>query len=209
VQQTSNQQAMCTAIAGKAGDILTFKAEDLPQKPKIDRFNLGQINARQDILNIAAPTSTGSVLLSFVTNAGLPVNFLIKRQPFSKADLDKLDTASPEAAAYKAQLAAKLPANSSAILTTYYRQLAGIESTWTELSSDLNAANNDPFSPTFNARVYPNGLVVLDINVGRSSDYKKRFFYAGDIEIQLLSRIITNPRQMPIGNGKFVSPNDV
>lgn len=213
-QMTAVQQAQCMAIAGKAGDIVTFAANELPQSVGVDLFSLGKITGKKEITNIAAPKDNGGVLFSFVTAEGLPINFLIKRNQFTKDDLNALGTETQADAAYKAKLAAQFPTNNSSMIATwYYRQVPGVDDKWTELWTDLDSPTNYPFAPKFNARIYPNGLVVLNKNVGRDPQTKQLFF-VGDFQMQPSDVALgvpkgTTPTQIPIGGGKFVTPKDI
>lgn len=208
---TAIQQAQCTAIAGKAGDILTFSASELPQAVGVNKFVLGSITAKKDITGINAPQNDGGVLFSFVTAAGLPINFLLKRKAFTSAELDALSTETPADVQYKEKLKAKLAAaGGNGIVTFYYRQIPGMETKWTELWTDLDPATKYPLAPKFNASVYPNGLIVLHKNLNPAAgpnDIKesKQLFFVGDLELKLSDDASTTPTQIPIGNGKFAT----
>lgn len=211
--QTATQIANCTAIAGKAGDILTFSATELPQTVGTNVFNLGTISSRKDVNGIAAPKDGNGVILNFLTSAGLPISFLIKRKAFTLAELDALGTSTQADIDFKNSLKAKFPSGGApAILTAYYRQIPGMESTWTELFTDLDSPASYPFDPKFNATVYPNGLVVLRTNLNKSADIKetKRLFFVGDYELKPTDAIVPAPANgIPVGGGRTVSPKDL
>lgn len=208
--QTAQQTTQCTAIAGKAGDIANFKAEQLPQTVGTNVFDLGTISRRVDKLGIAAPQLDNGVILNFVTAAGLPISFLIRRQTLTLAELNNLETESQAAIDYKKELTAKFPKDGSpAVLSMYYRQIRGMESTWTELGSDLDAPANYRFAPKFNASVYPNGLVVLRSNLTKDPQ-SKRLFFVGDHQMQPTNKIVPNPAAgIPIGGEQVATPKDV
>lgn len=212
--QTADQRAACqaTAIAGKAGDIVTFEKDQIPSKLGVNKFELGQVTGKKELNNIKAPTINQGVLVSFATAQGVPVNFLIRRTLFKRSELAGLDTETPEAQAYKTRLEANFAKDygNEAALTSFYRQKRGFEQKWTELYTRLDSLQNYPFAPTFNIRVYPNGLVVVETVKG--ADKSKQLFPVGDFN--LVPTELAIPKQdraskIPIGMGKYATAKDV
>lgn len=179
--------------------VTTFNAAE---NAKFKVYELGKLSTFADVAKIPAPARDGDgVALKFVTESGLPVNFLIRRIQVTKDNVAQFKAIGEAQQKFKAKRLERLAETGRGILTAYYRQLPNQGLQWTELYTDIDAPRKYRFAPTFGARVYPNGLLVLDIR----GDDNLLFGLGEKSAVQLLQG---NDR-IEIGGGKTVLAKDL
>lgn len=175
----------------------TFEASELPDRPNVDLFDLGKLTEPKEIKGIAAPSRAEAfVQFNFTTENGLPAKFLIRRVTLSPERRKQLRAESKNKAEFKAQIEA-LTGGKDAIITAFYYQHPNTQTEWTEMYTVTDERGKYSFAPKFDARVYPNGLIILDIK-GR----KNLIFGAGE---KFAQQLLVGKDQIEIGNGKTAS----
>lgn len=179
----------------------TFTDQELSLSKNENLFDLGQINTPVNKKNIKAPSRKESfIAFDFITEDGLPVNFLIRRTSLGRDRFEKLKAATPARQTFRQQVGRFFQRNNEALLTSFYvRHTAN--GPWTEVYSVTDDAGSYRFSPKFDARIYPNGLIVLDVK-GKEN----MLFGAGK---KTATQLLVGPDRIEIGNGKTASAKEI
>lgn len=184
-----------------------FGPNELPKHEGVDLFTLGKLSTFKDIAAIKAPAHDEStVQFSFITEDGLPVNFLIRRTHLTRKEFDQYKTSSQEAQAYLEKVQSKHGKSlhlGKAVLTGLYIQHPTRDKEYKQIGSFFDGPDEYRLAPTFDTRIYPNGLVVLDFN-GRSANILEG---TGDKSAQEL--LTANGSAIEIGGGKTATPAEL
>lgn len=188
------------------GEIFTtgFAPHELPDKPNVDLFKLGKIAQPVTLKKIAAPSRHEAfVQFNFETEGGTPVDFLIRRVVLPRERFNKLKARNRKTEEFRHNMAARLGNDEGIITSFYFRHAASNEQSkeWIEMYSVTDKRNAYRFNPTFDARIYPNGLVVLDVR-GKEN----LLFGTGEKTAQ---QLLVSPEIIEIGNGKTATAKEI
>jgi hypothetical protein len=165
---SANPDASASTAAGAAADntplTTTFTTQELAGVNKINLFDAGKLTAPKTFKGVSTPPKTESfVEFKMITDQGLPANFLIRRTNLSPERRKGLRVLTHAHKLFKDQLDQKL-GNDEGIITAFYMQHPTISDRWTEMSTITDHDKDHTFGDTFDAEVFPNGLILLRIN---------------------------------------------
>jgi hypothetical protein len=186
------------AFAAEGPITTTFTEKELSVSKGENLFDLGKITQPKDINNIKAPSNKESfVEFKFITEDGLPVEFLIRRTVLPIERFAGLRAPSKDRAAFRERVRGHFAKANEAIITSFYTRHPATQEEWTEVYSVTDDHGAYRFAPRFDARVYPNGLLILDVR-GKENI----LFGTGAKTAQ---QLLVGTDQIEIGGGKVAS----
>lgn len=174
----------------------TFTTQELAGANKV---NAGKLTEPKIFKGVSTPPKNESLVeFSMITDQGLPANFLIRRTNLSPERRKGLRALTHVHKQFKDQLDQKL-GNNEGIITAFYMQHPTISDKWTEMSTITDHDKEHTFGDTFDAKVFPNGLITLRIN-----DKKNLLFSIGNKTAQQLVSVHDGKGTIEIGGGKTI-----